>query len=159
MGNKRTYKKCALILVGEGFKEIEMVVILSTLRQAGICAKSVGLTSGAITGMRGISVVPDLTLSELEHTVDLAGVGLLILPGDERGLARFEPDPRVHQLLRQVMACGGLLAAPIAGQPLFHAALKQTEGYAAQWHERVILWEALAQPLEAFAQDLAYRMQ
>lgn len=154
MGSRRMNAQCALILIPEGFNEIEAVVVLSTLRQAGICAKSVGMIRGAITGQRGISVIADFALADLERMVEVSAIRLLVLPGDERGLARLESDPRVYQLLRRVAAQGGLFATGAVGQRMLHSAELDVRG-----PEQIVVWEALTQSVEAYAQDLVYRLQ
>ncbi len=49
----------ALIILADGFEEIEAIVFLSLWRQAGLYIQSVGLTSGLVGGAHGIWMMPD----------------------------------------------------------------------------------------------------
>ncbi len=152
---KNINQKCAFVLIADGFNEIEAVVILSIFRQAGLFAKSVGLTSGLINGMHGIQLQPDLKMTDL-YATDPTWINALILPGDDHSLAKIEADPRLPGLLHQVYAQQGLVAASDKGRALMQTAL----GDAAlkQGTERVVLWPGLEQAMEPVARDLARRV-
>jgi putative intracellular protease/amidase len=107
--------------MADGFDETGAVAILTTLRQAGLCVKSVGLTRGPVNGVHGVSLVADLTLADLERCY-AGSVDAVILPEGEQGLARLENDPRVHRLLRQVVAGGGWVAIGAEGMRVARAA-------------------------------------
>jgi len=106
---------CALVVIAEGFEETDAIVLLSLLRQAGLCVKSVGLTSGLICSAHGVWVMPDLTLSDLDSLTRTTFVRAVILPQGNQGLGRLETDPRVHRLLRQVVAQHGLIVTSAEG--------------------------------------------
>ena len=80
MSARNTRQRCALVIIADGFEETEAVVILSSLRQAGLCVKSVGLTSGLISGAHGILLMPDLTLTDLGDLSAVTYVNAVILP-------------------------------------------------------------------------------
>jgi putative intracellular protease/amidase len=115
-------KRCALIIIADGFEEIETVTVLTLMRQAGLCIKSVGLTSGPVSGAHGVWVVPDLTLADVERLTDVTSISAVILPDGKQSLARLEADPRVHRLLRQVVAQRGQIATGRNGLKVVRAA-------------------------------------
>jgi len=156
---KETPQKCSLILVADGFDEVEVIIILSTLRQAGICVKSVGLTSGLIHSIHGILLMPDFALTDLERLVDISSVELVFLPGRERHLTKLEPDPRVHRLLRQVVAQQGFIASEVQGKPILKAALEFNAAAGHNKSEQMLVRYPLEQTIEQFAQSLVYRLE
>lgn len=130
MGGERSHKlppqnpdaKCALLVLTDGLEETESVRILCKLRQAGLYVKSVGLTSGLVSGTHGILVKPDLTLADFEpHALDICTVKLIILTQRNRAMSRLETEPRLHQLLLHTLAQGGCLALDAEGQSILKA--------------------------------------
>lgn len=65
------------ILLAEGFEEVEALTPVDLLRRAGIETKLVGVTGETVCGARGISVVTDLGMDE----IDLSSADMLVLPG------------------------------------------------------------------------------
>jgi putative intracellular protease/amidase len=147
----------AIVMIADGFNEIEAIGILQTLRDAGICSKSVGLTSGLIKGAHGILVRPDLVLADLPEALDIEAIALIVLPGGDRHLSHLERDPRVHRLVRGV-ASHGVVAAHSSGVRLLHSVLGQDlcrkcEGVDLLWFQY-----GSDQSLEAFAKDVIRRL-
>ena len=66
----------------DGFEEVEAVAALDVIRRAGIEIKSVGIGNKNITGSHGITVICDLTESELVCSDNCEGI---ILPGGMPG--------------------------------------------------------------------------
>lgn len=158
MNAKPPASRCVIMVIADGFDEAEAIVILSTLRQAGVCAKSVGLTSGLIKGAHGIPVRPDFTLADLEQALDPASIAMVILSAGERYLSSIKTDPRVHRLLRQVVAHQGYAVANALGAGVLKAAIDpqgNTEGEGS----RLILRYPMEMSLEVFAQDLVRRLE
>lgn len=69
------------ILLAEGFEEVEALTPVDLLRRAGIETKLVGVTGETVCGARGISVVTDLGMDE----IDLSSADMLVLPGGMPG--------------------------------------------------------------------------
>lgn len=113
---------CVLMIMTNGFEEIEAVTLLSTLRQAGLCVKSVALTSGLVGGLHGIWLMPDLALADLDRLMETGQISLVILPASQQSLTSLAVDPRVHRLLRQVVAQEGQIAATPDGLALLQTA-------------------------------------
>lgn len=148
----------ALVVIVEGFDEVEAVVTLSTLRREGINTKSVGLTDGIIRGAHGILLKPDYTLTDLSQSMDILSINLVVLPGDVRNLAALEVDPRIHSLLGQLLTRGGIVAANIQSQPTLQMMLAQQ--YLADEHRasQMLFWRPADLSIAAFAQGLARKL-
>lgn len=160
MTSRDSNQKCILIIIADGFEETETVAWLSALRQAGLCVKSVGLTSGLIGGAHGIWLMPDLAFTHLTALLNTTVISLVILPGGEQSLARLEADPRVYRLLRQVVEQGGQIVTNLEGLPISRAAAGWGNGSGEPGHDAVspVLVRNRDQPPEVFAQDLIRRL-
>ena len=96
-----------LVLVADGFEEEATIACLRALRDAGIDASLVGLMDGPVTGSRGITVQPDLSVEQaLADNI----FTLVVLPGGRRSIAAVLTDPRVHRLVRDATVTGGKVA-------------------------------------------------
>lgn len=113
---------CVLMIVANGFEEIEAVTLLSTLRQAGLCVKAVALTSGLVGGLHGVWLMPDLALADLDRLIEITRISLVILPVSQQSLASLAVDPRVHRLLRQIVTQDGQIAATPDGLAMLQTA-------------------------------------
>ena len=145
-----------IVVIADGFEETDAVVLVSLLRQAGLCVKSVGLTSGLICSAHGIWVMPDLTIADLDRPTNTTSVSTVILPEGRQGLARLEADPRVHRLLRRVVAHRGQIVTSAAGMRVPRAAAiwdRQTGDAADDQWMPVVLRDPGQSP-EALALDL-----
>lgn len=113
----------ALVILAEGFEEIEAVTIVDVLRRASINVTVAALASGPVHGAHHIAVVPDVVLQDLE----LAGYDAVVLPGGMPGAQNLREDPRVVALVRRFAEAGKLTAAICAGPTVLEAAgvLKQ----------------------------------
>lgn len=117
MYTKTGAQGCVLVIITQGFNEVDTINLISILRQAGLCAKSVATTSGLVNGAYGIRLMPDLTFSDLDYLAKTTPVCGVILPENRQSLARLETDPRLHNFLRQVVAQGGQIVMGADGRP------------------------------------------
>ncbi|MBN1611806.1 MAG: DJ-1/PfpI family protein [Polyangiaceae bacterium] len=104
----------AVVLLAEGFEEIEAITIVDVLRRARIDVTTVSLGGQTVRGSHQISVLADATLDAVgERTADA-----IVLPGGMPGSANLRDDPRVMELVRKYSAQHKLVcaicAAPIA---------------------------------------------
>lgn len=105
--------KRALLILSEGFEEMEAVAPLDLLRRAGIEAVAASTGTGlTVSGGRGIKVQADRLLDEcLGERFDI-----LILPGGP-GVDRLRKDQRVVELVRRYHEEGvpvaAICAAPV----------------------------------------------
>jgi hypothetical protein len=147
--------KCILVIIADGFDEAETIILLSALRQAGLCVKSVGLTRGLVAGVHGIWLMPDMSFTDLEQLLQSMTISLAILPGGGQSLAKLETDPRVHKLLCQVLKEGGEIAAGPEGLHIVRPAVmgdNELDVY------KPALLRDPAESFEAFAQSLIRRL-
>ncbi len=151
--------QCALIIIADGFDESETVTILSALREAGIYTKSVGLTSGLIHGAHGIWLMPDCTLADVYETINMNKVCLVVLPGGEQTLARLEPDPRLHRILRRALENAGTIATSAQGARVLRIALGQNADTRDVMEHQIMLRNGLEQSVDRFAGELVRRLE
>lgn len=102
-----------IVLLAEGFEEIEALTPVDLLRRAGKDVKTVGMTGEVVTGSHGISVVCDLTVDE----VDTEKVDFTILPGGMPGSLNLDKNSFTDKFIGAALDNGGRLAA-ICAAPL-----------------------------------------
>ena len=106
--------QAVLVPLAPGFEEIEAVTLIDVLRRGGLDVTVAGLENAPIQGAHGITVVPDLPLSE----VKAADFEMIVLPGGLPGAANLRDDPLVQKTLRAMGEAGkytcAICAAPIA---------------------------------------------
>lgn len=96
-----------LVVLAEGFEEIEAVTPVDILRRSGAEVTIAALAEGIhVTGRNGLTIHADTTLA--------VAVGsrfdCVLLPGGP-GVARLRADPRVLALVRRQDEAGGWIAA------------------------------------------------
>jgi len=90
----------AIILLADGFEEKPVGTFLTTLREAGLSVNLVGLRTKQVSGVHGLTIVPDMSL---ERLLDMAHtIRAIILPDGVSHLARLRQDPRVNLLSEKV---------------------------------------------------------
>ncbi len=108
----------ALVLLADGFEEIEAIAPVDLLRRAGIEVTLASLAEQPhVTGRCGITMHADTALSQVgERLFDL-----LFLPGGP-GVKNLRADPRVDAAVRSHAAAGKWLAAICAAPTVLNAA-------------------------------------
>lgn len=104
--------------MADGFEETEAIAPVDMLRRAGVTVKTVGIGKSVITGSHGISVICDLTDSEMRLTDELDGV---ILPGGMPGTLNLDASQAVHSAVdfavsHQKLVCAICAAPSILGR-------------------------------------------
>lgn len=105
----------ALLVLAEGFEEVEAVTAIDVLRRAGIEVVVAALAGRAVRGAHGIVIQAD---SDLDGFAADGGAGfdLLVLPGGMPGTTNLAADARVIALVRAFAASartiGAICAAP-----------------------------------------------
>lgn len=102
-----------LVLLHNGFEEVEALTPVDMLRRAGLDVRTVGMSDRIATGSHGISVVCDMTAEDIPEL----GVSTVILPGGLPGATNLDADARMDALLSRVYDNGGRLCA-ICAAPL-----------------------------------------
>ena len=85
------------VLLAEGFEEVEALTPVDLLRRAGVEVRLVGVTGATVCGARGISVVTDLSMDE----VDLAKADMLVLPGGMPGTTNLAACEKLTEALKK----------------------------------------------------------
>jgi 4-methyl-5(b-hydroxyethyl)-thiazole monophosphate biosynthesis len=126
-----------VLLLAEGFEEVEAITPADFLRRAGVEVRLVGIAEKTVTGGHGIRVTADTTLPELEAELqahpgrkdgpdpDIQGV---ILPGGMPGAANLAASEAVLALIRRLFAAGRMVAAICAAPAVVLAAAGVVEG-------------------------------
>ncbi len=104
-----------IVLLAEGFEEIEALTPTDLLRRAGVDVRTVGITAKTVTGSHGIPVVCDMTADEVvPELVDMA-----IFPGGMPGSLNLDAAPFTDRIIDSVLSRGGRLAAICAAPLIF----------------------------------------
>ncbi len=101
-----------VILLADGFEELEAVAIIDVLRRAGIEVLSAGLREGPVSSARNIKVIPDTLID----TISADDFDMLVLPGGIPGADNLNANERVRALIRDFnnkgKTLGAICAAP-----------------------------------------------
>lgn len=107
----------ALILLADGFEEIEAITIIDLLRRGGIDVMAAGLSERLVSGNHGIVVQADCLLDDvIDESFDL-----IVLPGGQPGADNLRNDVRVIRILQKQYTDNRLVAA-ICAAPIVLAA-------------------------------------
>ncbi len=99
--------KNALVILAEGFEELEAVTIMDLLVRANIEVTSVGLNPGPITASRQTVILPSAHIDD----IDPGAFDIVILPGGLPGADYLAGDPRVIRLVQQQVKENKFVAA------------------------------------------------
>lgn len=102
-----------IVLLADGFEEIEALTPVDLLRRAGVTVKTVGVGGKIAVGSHGIPVVCDL----LPDEVNLKDVSTAIFPGGMPGSLNLDASPFTDTVINEIIGKGGRLAA-ICAAPL-----------------------------------------
>lgn len=101
-----------VILLADGFEELEAVAIIDVLRRAEIEIVSAGLREGPVPSARRVQVIPDTVID----TVTADEFDMLVLPGGIPGADNLNADGRVRDLItdfhKKGKITGAICAAP-----------------------------------------------
>lgn len=97
----------ALVILADGFEEIEAVAVIDVLRRADVKVVAAGTKDGPITSARGLRVIPDAAL----YAVRALDFDMLVLPGGMPGTDNLAKDERVKRIVREMSEAGKYMAA------------------------------------------------
>ncbi len=96
-----------VILLADGFEELEAVAIIDVLRRAGIEIVSAGLKEGPVPSARNVRIIPDTVID----TVSADDFDMIVLPGGIPGADNLNADERVIALIKDFNAKGKITGA------------------------------------------------
>ncbi|MGB7568561.1 MAG: DJ-1 family glyoxalase III [Chitinivibrionales bacterium] len=102
--------KHAIIILADGFEEVEAITPVDLLRRAGIAVTMLGLTSLDVKGSHDIVVKTDMVLNDFSGKYDA-----LILPGGPGHKNLLESHKVLHLVntsFQQKLLCAAICAAP-----------------------------------------------
>lgn len=123
-------KKTAVVILAEGFEEIEAVSVIDVLRRAGAEVTVAGVAKGPVLASRGVRILPDRPLAEVESE----DFDLVVLPGGMPGAANLAKDPRVKAVLARTLGSHRLVGAICAAPAVVLSALGLLRGRKATCH-------------------------
>ena len=97
----------ALVILANGFEEIEAITILDVLRRAKISTTAAGLSLLSVTGAHGITVQADALLDE----INADDYEMIVLPGGQPGTRHLGQSEQVVALLQKFASTGKHVAA------------------------------------------------
>lgn len=106
--------KNVVIVLADGFEEVEAIAPADVLKRLGCNVILAGLKNMTVTGAHGISVNADAVLDG----VDCINADAFVLPGGLPGATNLRDDARIMEILRKRNAenkiCAAICAAPAA---------------------------------------------
>ncbi|MGH7198114.1 MAG: DJ-1 family glyoxalase III [Candidatus Omnitrophota bacterium] len=99
-------KKTVLIVLAEGFEEIEAITPIDVLRRAGLEVVVAGVGKREITGSHGITVETDVILEQYQETPDA-----VVLPGGMPGASNLKDSQALQDILQKMKKAGRLIGA------------------------------------------------
>jgi len=110
--------KTALIILAEGFEEVEAIAPVDLLRRAGVRMTIAGLADLHVQSSRNIGVQADIVLRDLVELPDA-----LILPGGIPGATNLAKSEEVAELVKKMNDAGKIIAAICAAPAVVLAPL------------------------------------
>lgn len=98
-----------LVLLANGFEEIEALTSVDVLRRAGKNVKTVGIGGLDVTGAHGITVKADLSEAEAVETEEK--LEMILLPGGMPGTKNLDASATTDLLLKKAVADDGYITA------------------------------------------------
>jgi len=124
-------EKTAIILLAEGFEEVEAITPADYLRRAGIAVTLAAVGEGlAVKGARGITVVADITLKALAEA-GKAGAGswdAVVIPGGIPGAPNIAASAAAGSLILGMAEAGKPVCAICAAPAVVLAPLGLLSG-------------------------------
>lgn len=84
------------VLLANGFEEVEALTPVDMLRRAGADVKTVGITGEVVSSARGVKVIADVSIQD----VDFEETEMVVLPGGMPGTINLNESEFVHKIVR-----------------------------------------------------------
>lgn len=99
------------IILGKGFEEIEALAPCDLLRRGGVEVRLAGIDDYEISGGRGINVISDCLIED----IDLSCADMIVVPGGLGGVETIEGTPAALNIIKSAYDMGKLVCAICAG--------------------------------------------
>lgn len=110
--------KKVLVTLAPGFEEIETITVVDILRRAGARVVLAATEEGLIEGSRGVSVLPDTLIDQ----VDDIDFDLVVLPGGQPGTTNLQNNETVKAIVQKMYQSRKQVAAICAAPTILHSA-------------------------------------
>lgn len=110
--------KKALIILADGFEEIEAIATIDILRRASIEITVAGLSTTTVTSSHKIIITAEILLKDMKGDFDA-----IILPGGSRGAENLHQSELVNTLIKNMHKTGKIIAAICASPAVVLAPL------------------------------------
>ncbi|TGL65757.1 DJ-1 family glyoxalase III [Leptospira sarikeiensis] len=101
-----------LVPYADGMEEMEAVIVVDVLRRAGIEVVSAGIQDKTVTASRGVKLIADSLLSE----IDPSEFDMIVLPGGNLGTKNLNSNELIPKILKDYKEenrwIGAICAAP-----------------------------------------------
>lgn len=116
--------KKVLVALAPGFEEIETITVVDILRRAGARVVLAATIEGPVEGSRGVTVLPDTLIDQ----VDDREFDLVVLPGGQPGTENLQNSETVMTIIQNMHQSHKLIAAICAAPTILYSAgiLKNT---------------------------------
>ncbi len=99
-------RKKALIVLSEGFEDIEAVAPIDVLNRVGVEVTVAALKPGPVKAAYGLTLVPDISIEQVHKVYDA-----IIFPGGKNNARHLADHPKVPKLVHEHNNAGRLVAA------------------------------------------------
>jgi 4-methyl-5(b-hydroxyethyl)-thiazole monophosphate biosynthesis len=89
--------KKVLVILADGFEEIEAVTVVDVLRRADIDTVTCALKDGLVESARGIKMQADTEISQIEPNE----FDMIVLPGGLEGAKNIDENERVREIIQK----------------------------------------------------------
>jgi 4-methyl-5(b-hydroxyethyl)-thiazole monophosphate biosynthesis len=116
-------EKRAVIILAEGFEEVEAITPMDVLRRSGIATTMAGLGSNTITGAHGMIIKTDVVFEKYDSLFDA-----IIFPGGMPGAENLAKSDTVKEAILEMNSKKKIIAAICASPALVLAPLGILDG-------------------------------
>lgn len=110
--------KKVLVTLAPGFEEIETITVVDILRRAGARVVLAATEEGPIEGSRGVSVLADTLIDQVDDTE----FDLVVLPGGQPGTTNLQNNETVKAIVQNMYQSRKQVAAICAAPTILHSA-------------------------------------
>lgn len=101
----------AIILLADGFEEVEAITVIDVLRRCDVELLIAGLGKEHVKSARGVKIIPDKSIDEVIESKDIESSDAVILPGGGKGVENLKKNEKVKKLLKAFMSRNKTIAA------------------------------------------------